>query len=194
MDKCRVHFLDPKGDHTALRPTASCKDYDELKDERGEMYAIVSYRSGDRTETFVPFAMWQDTQWQEIGIARQVTHERDTAIADLISMPAIRSKWPRRRSLFFSYLAAVCTVGAWGLALVIYLLTLYIAYLSGFVFMLLTFFFPVAGQIYWILVLWATTGSFLNTLTCLVWVALALSALIFGVISSRDDTALAPAE
>jgi hypothetical protein len=196
MEECRVHFLDPIGDHTALRPTASCKDYDNLKDERGDVYAIVSYQNGERNETFVPFVLWEDVRWEGISVARQANHERDAAVADLVGMgnesdepPVNLTKWIRWRGIIFSYMAVVCAVSAWGLALVIYLLTLYIAYLSGFVYMLLTFVFPVVGQIYWILVLWAATGSFLNTLTimCLVWVALVLSALMFGALSSQDE-------
>src|SRR5258706_1861595 len=122
MEECRVHFLDPKGDHTALRPTASCKDYDNLKDERGDIYAIVSYRNGERNETFVPFALWEDVQWGGISVARQVNHERDAAFAELVSLgdesdqnsPVNRTKWVRRRGIVFSYMAGVCAVGAWG--------------------------------------------------------------------------------
>ncbi|MGA7482508.1 MAG: hypothetical protein WBW26_11575, partial [Bradyrhizobium sp.] len=55
--------------------------------------------------------------------------------------------------------------------------TLYIAYLTGFVPMLLTLIFPFLAQIYWIFHLWSITGVFFHTLTvlCIVWVLVMLA-------------------
>ena len=63
----------------------------------------------------------------------------------------------------------------------IYLFTLYIAYLTGFVPMLLTLAFPVLGQIYWIIAIWTSTGVFLNLLTvlCIAWLVIIAGA--FGL-------------
>lgn len=68
----------------------------------------------------------------------------------------------------------------WVLGLGLYILTLYFAYRTGFVPMLLTLIFPVAGQFVWLWVVWDTTGQFFNyyTILCLSWVFMAL--VIFG--------------
>jgi hypothetical protein len=88
----------------------------------------------------------------------------------------------------FAALAMIAGFGVWILSLGIYLLTLYIAYLSGFVQMLLTLIFPVAAQIYWIFNIWYLTGTFLNTLTvlCLVWVVLLISTFAFSQLSEKQ--------
>jgi hypothetical protein len=64
----------------------------------------------------------------------------------------------------------------------IYLFTLYLAYLTSLTSLLLTMFFPVFGQIYWILMIWHSTGVFFHLLTilCLGWIAL---AAILGALS-----------
>jgi hypothetical protein len=74
-------------------------------------------------------------------------------------------------------LAGVLGGCGWLLGLSIYLLTLYVAYLTGFVPMLLTLIFPFLAQIYWIYHLWSITGVFFNTLTvlCIVWVLVMLA-------------------
>jgi hypothetical protein len=64
----------------------------------------------------------------------------------------------------------------------IYLFTLYLAYLTSFPSLLLTMFFPVLSQIYWIWMIWHLTGVFFHLLTilCLGWIAL---AAILGALS-----------
>src|ERR1700738_401974 len=64
----------------------------------------------------------------------------------------------------------------------IYFFTLYLAYLTSFGSLLLTLFIPVLGQLYWLWIVWGTTGVFFNwfTIACLVWlglVALSLAVL-----------------
>jgi predicted exporter len=79
---------------------------------------------------------------------------------------------------FLGGLGAVLIFAAWLLGAGIYLLTLYIAYLTGFFQMLLTLVFPMVAQIYWIFRIWYETGTFLNTLTllCIAWVVIIGSA------------------
>ena len=80
----------------------------------------------------------------------------------------------------FAGMAAIgCVVVLWILSVAIYLLTLYLAYLSSIVALVLTFFLPILGQLYWIWSLWSETGVFLTPLAvmCIAWVALAAVAL-----------------
>src|SRR5580704_15341691 len=59
----------------------------------------------------------------------------------------------------------------------IYFFTLYLAYLTSFGSLLLTLFIPVLGQLYWLWIVWGTTGVFSNwfTIACLVWLGLVVS-------------------
>src|SRR5580700_996624 len=62
-----------------------------------------------------------------------------------------------------------------------------IAYLTSFGSLLLTL-FPVLGQLYWLWIVWGTTGVFFNwfTIACLVW--LGLVALSLAVLAkTRTD-------
>jgi hypothetical protein len=73
------------------------------------------------------------------------------------------------------------------LAAGIYFFTLYLAYLTSFGSLLLTL-FPVLGQLYWLWIVWGTTGVFFNwfTIACLVW--LGLVALSLAVLAkTRTD-------
>lgn len=73
----------------------------------------------------------------------------------------------------------------WALSLGIYLFTLYLAYLTSFLAMILTLMFPFIGQIYWLWFVWGATGVFFNWLTiaCLVWVA-AVAVVVGGAMIS----------
>lgn len=92
---------------------------------------------------------------------------------------------------FLGVIAGLAGVGLWILSIGIYLLTLYIAYKTGFVPMLLTLIFPIAGQFVWLWVMWGWTGMFFNTYTilCLTWVGLA--AIVFGFAAAADQKRLA---
>ncbi len=73
------------------------------------------------------------------------------------------------------------------LAAGIYFFTLYLAYLTSFGSLLLTL-FPVLGQLYWLWIVWGTTGVFFNwfTIACLVWLGLvALSLAVLAKTSNR---------
>lgn len=74
----------------------------------------------------------------------------------------------------------------WVLAAGIYLLTLYIAYLTGFFQMLLTLALPGVAQVYWTFRFWYETGTFLNLLTilCIAW--LVLMGLGFGLAAASE--------
>jgi hypothetical protein len=87
---------------------------------------------------------------------------------------------------FFAGLGGVLIVIGWVLSAGIYLLTLYIAYLTGFFQMLLTLAFPVVSQIYWIFRLWYETGTFFNLLTllCIAW--LVVMGLGFALVSTSE--------
>jgi hypothetical protein len=74
------------------------------------------------------------------------------------------------------------------LAAGIYFFTLYLAYLTSFGSLLLTLFIPALGQLYWLWIVWGTTGVFFNwfTIACLVWLGLvALSLAILA--KTRTD-------
>ena len=77
---------------------------------------------------------------------------------------AIRSSWRHMHDR---------ALGAW---FGIYFFCLYLAYLTSFAAILLTFFFPFFGQLYWIWAVWMATGIFFNPLmiACLTWVGLGL--------------------
>ncbi len=84
-------------------------------------------------------------------------------------------------------LAVLCMIALWVVGLGIYLFCLYLAYLTSFIAILLTFFFPFVGQLYWIWTVWMTTGVFLNPLTiaCLVWIGLAAVGTILFATAER---------
>lgn len=89
------------------------------------------------------------------------------------------------------WIAGLAGIAAWVLGLGIYFLTLYIAYKTSFVAMLLTLFFPVAGQFVWLWVVWGWTGMFFNsyTILCLSWVALAAIVFGFAMMADRKTSA-----
>ena len=62
----------------------------------------------------------------------------------------------------------------------IHIFTVYLAYTHSVLQMLLTLIVPVVAQVYWVFQIWHTTGTFLNLLTglCLVWLAVFASALV----------------
>ena len=68
----------------------------------------------------------------------------------------------------------------------IYFFTLYLAYLTSFGSLLLTL-FPVLGQLYWLWIVWGTTGVFFNwfTIACLVWLGLVVSLAVLA--KTRTD-------
>ena len=80
----------------------------------------------------------------------------------------------------FGVLGGITIFSLWALGIGIYVFCLYLAYLTSFLAVLLTFFFPVVGQLFWIWAIWATTGIFLNPLTiaCLLWVGLAVLGFV----------------
>jgi hypothetical protein len=83
----------------------------------------------------------------------------------------------------FAGMAAIaCVVALWLLGVAIYLLTLYNAYQSGIIALMLSFFLPILSQLYWIWHLWSVTGVFFTLLTvlCIVWFALAAAALFLN--------------
>jgi hypothetical protein len=88
-----------------------------------------------------------------------------------------------------NFLGILCGIAMVALFLVIYILTVYIAYLDGFAQMLLTMVLPFVAQIYWIYHIGHLTGTFLNTLTvlCIVWVVLAIST--FALSKAGRETA-----
>lgn len=63
-----------------------------------------------------------------------------------------------------------------------YLLTMYFAYLTSFGALLLTLFFPLIGQLVWIVILWKETGTFLHLLTvlCLACIAFLATGVVLG--------------
>src|SRR5436190_23544673 len=94
-----------------------------------------------------------------------------------------------RYAPLFNLLGTLCGVVTVVLFLVIYFLTVYIAYLDGFVQMLLTMVLSFVAQLYWIYQIGHLTGTFLNTLTvlCLIWVVVAIST--FALSKAGRDTA-----
>ena len=88
--------------------------------------------------------------------------------------PADRREQPMRGILLWGILYSVCAFVAWLVLGAIYLLTLYLAYLSSFPALLCALFLVPFAQLYWIWWLWGATGNFFHFLTmmCLVWVAL----------------------
>jgi hypothetical protein len=92
-----------------------------------------------------------------------------------------------RRNLRFQAFVSGLVTGI--LFLILHLFTLYIAYPSGFISMILTLICPIGAQIYWIVQIWLSTGTFLNILTllCAAWVLLAISTLVF-LRASREAT------
>ena len=74
----------------------------------------------------------------------------------------------------FATMTAICLLGAG-----IYIFTLYLAYLTSFGSLLLTLFIPFLGQLYWLWIVWGTTGVFFNwfTIACLVWLGLVVLSL-----------------
>lgn len=87
---------------------------------------------------------------------------------------------------FFGFIGAVSLFGLWLLGIGIYLLTLYFAYRTGFVPMLLTLIFPMIGQVVWLWIIWGTTGVFFNyyTMLCITW--LVLGAISIAMVSAAD--------
>jgi hypothetical protein len=93
----------------------------------------------------------------------------------------------RKMRALAGVIGTVCMVALWLLGLGIYVFTLYLAYLTSFVAILLTFIFPFLGQLYWIWALWSATGVFFNPLTiaCLAWLGLASITLITMSLASK---------
>ena len=69
----------------------------------------------------------------------------------------------------------------------IYFFTLYLAYLTSFGSLLLALFIPVLGQLYWLWIVWGTTGVFFNwfTIACLVWLGLVVGLAVLAKTSNR---------
>jgi hypothetical protein len=69
-----------------------------------------------------------------------------------------------------------CRFAIWILSPVLYIWTLYLAYLTSFVAVLLALVIPVGPQLYFIWSLWNATGALANlyTLLCAAWVVLAI--------------------
>ena len=90
---------------------------------------------------------------------------------------------------YISILTMFCSIVTVVLFIVIYVLTVYIAYLDGLIQMLLTMALPFIAQLYWIYQIGHLTGTFLNTLTvlCLIWVVVAIST--FALSKAGRETA-----
>jgi hypothetical protein len=63
----------------------------------------------------------------------------------------------------------------WLLGAGIYFFTLYLAYLTSFGSLLLTLFIPFLGQLYWLWIVWGTTGVFFNGSRSRAWFGLVWS-------------------
>ena len=93
--------------------------------------------------------------------------------------------WGAKMRAIVAVLGGLCMIGLWILGVIIYFFTLYLAYLTSFVAILLTFFFPFIGQLYWLWAYWNATGVFLNELTmlCIGWLALAAIGVTFSALA-----------
>jgi hypothetical protein len=89
-----------------------------------------------------------------------------------------------RMHQFLGAIFMICMIWVFVLGLAIYLLTLYIAYLSSFFAVLLSLIFPFLSQLYWISHIWSATGVFFNflTLMCLGWFGLVVTMIFLAVI------------
>lgn len=92
----------------------------------------------------------------------------------------IAEKRSNRRKTIFALVTVLCGFGLWVLTPVIWLFTIYLAYLTSFRALLAALFFPVLPQLYWMWTLWTETGEALNlfTVLCLAWVTLAVVRLV----------------
>ena len=81
-----------------------------------------------------------------------------------------------RRVLVWATIAMLCQFAIWLLSPVLYIWTLYLAYLTSFPAVLVALFLPVGPQLYFIWTLWDATGTLANpfTLLCFAWVTLAV--------------------
>lgn len=80
-------------------------------------------------------------------------------------------------------LHAVLFVATFLLGFGIYILTLYLAYLTSFLLLLFTLIAPGIAQLVWIWNLWTLTGTFFNFYTslCLAWLALLALTFLAGL-------------
>jgi len=84
-------------------------------------------------------------------------------------------------------IGSLCLTSLWFVGLGIHFYCLYLARLSGFVAMALTFVLPFVSQFYWLWTSWRTTGIFFNPLTiaCLVWLGLCAVGSILYIASEE---------
>jgi hypothetical protein len=65
---CTVHFLDPMGSHTETWPIGEdgipADTYSRLKDDQGNMYAIVVYEAGEPQTSFLKREIWKQAKAQ----------------------------------------------------------------------------------------------------------------------------------
>lgn len=108
------------------------------------------------------------------------TQEREAAQRQLehIAQAAdeLATKKSHRRTVILAISTMLCGFGLWVLTPVIWLFTVYLAYLTSFRALLAALFLPFVAQLYWIWALWNEMGTVLNlfTLLCLAWIVLAL--------------------
>jgi hypothetical protein len=85
-----------------------------------------------------------------------------------------------RGIMFWASIYMLCRFGLWVLSPILYIWTLYLAYLTSFVAVLISLVVPVGPQVYFIWQIWNDTGSLSNlyTVLCAAWVAFALIGIL----------------
>jgi hypothetical protein len=91
---------------------------------------------------------------------------------------------------FWVILVVICNFVASVLGVIIYLWTLYLAYLTSVPALLGALILPVIAQFYWIWTLWSETGTLSNgfTLVCLALVAFAVIGIVARTIVENTAT------
>jgi HEPN superfamily AbiU2-like protein len=92
----------------------------------------------------------------------------------------LAAKKSQRRTMVLAIITMLCGFGLWVLTPVIWLFTVYLAYLASFRALLAALFLPFLAQLYWIWTLWNEKGTVLNlfTVLCLAWIMLAVTGII----------------
>jgi hypothetical protein len=73
-DACTVHFLDPDGNRSEIWPIGSdgvpADVHARLKDDQGDVYALVVYENGLPQTTFLKKEVWKHLERQFAEIER----------------------------------------------------------------------------------------------------------------------------
>jgi hypothetical protein len=95
-----------------------------------------------------------------------------------------------RRTMFWAGLHMLCRFGVWVLSPVLYIWTLYYAYLTSFVAVLISLAVPVGPQLYYAWQIWGYTRTPYNLyiILCAAWVVFAVLGIAtrIAVESSKD--------